>query len=53
MAGTPEEGESFNREATQVVLGAKENLPEFNEHLAKRDRSPYQKPPGKSLPTPY
>jgi trigger factor len=34
VVGTPEEGESFSRESTQVILGAKENLPEFNEHLA-------------------
>jgi trigger factor len=33
VEGNPEEGESFSREATQVVIGAKENLPEFNEHL--------------------
>ena len=34
VQGTPEEGEAFSRERTQVVIGAKENLPEFNEHLA-------------------
>ena len=33
VQGTPEEGEAFSRERTQVVIGAKENLPEFNEHL--------------------
>ena len=33
VEGTPEEGEAFSRERTQVVIGAKENLPEFNEHL--------------------
>lgn len=34
VEGKPQEGEPFSRENTQVVIGAKENLPEFNEHLA-------------------
>lgn len=35
VEGTPPEGEAFSRESTQVVVGAKENLPEFNEHLLR------------------
>ena len=34
VEGTPEDGERFNREATMIEVGANDNLPAFNEHLA-------------------
>ncbi len=33
IAGTPEEGEPFNRERMMIELGASDNLPAFNEQL--------------------
>jgi trigger factor len=34
VEGAPEDGEPFNREAMMIEVGAKENLPAFNEHLS-------------------